>query len=55
MALSEKLNILFPMSVDESSIVVNPAPVTTLPASDLFSARKDKLMRVMGVTLPPLN
>lgn len=48
MALSEKLNILFPMSVDESSIVVNPAPVTTLPASDLFSARKDKLMRVMG-------
>jgi hypothetical protein len=50
MALSDKLNILFPMSIDESSLTVTPSPETTLPAASAFNVRTDKFMRVMGTT-----
>jgi len=50
MALSDKLNILFPMAVDESSLAVTPAAVATLPEAQVFNRRKDKFMRVMGTT-----
>lgn len=50
MALSDKLNILFPISVDESSLVVTPAAVATLPAEHVFNDRRDKFMRVISTT-----
>jgi hypothetical protein len=50
MALSDKLNILFPIAVNEASIAVTPAPVTTLPAENVFNPRRDKFMRVIGTS-----
>lgn len=50
MALSDKLNILFPKVVDESSIDVTPAAVSTLPEENVFNDRRDKFMRVTGTS-----
>jgi hypothetical protein len=50
MALSDKLNILFPISVNESSITVTPTAETTLPESNAFNTRKDRFTRVTGTS-----
>jgi hypothetical protein len=50
MALSDKLNVLFPISVDNDSISVTPLPETTLPAASVFNSRSDKFMRVTGTS-----
>lgn len=50
MALSDKLNILFPMAIDESSLSVTPSPVATLPESNVFNTKRNKFMRVIGTT-----
>jgi hypothetical protein len=50
MALSDKLNILFPMAVDKSSISVTPAAETTLPEANVFNTRKDRFTRVVGTS-----
>jgi hypothetical protein len=50
MALSDKLNILFPMAVDDASLTVTPAAVATLPEANIFNSRRDKFMRVTGTS-----
>jgi hypothetical protein len=50
MALSDKLNILFPMAVNDASLTVTPTPVETLPESGLLNSRRDRFMRVLGTT-----
>jgi hypothetical protein len=50
MALSDKLNILFPMTINDASLTVTPSPVATLPESGLLSSRRDRFMRVIGTT-----
>ena len=49
-SLSDKLNILFPISVNESSIIVTPAAVATLPEANIFNSRRDKFMRVIATS-----
>lgn len=50
MALSDKLNILFPISVDESSIQITPAAETTLPEANVFNTRKDRFTRIVSTS-----
>ena len=50
MALN-KLNILFPIAVDETSITTSTAASATNPAKHLFNSRRDKIMRVYSNAL----
>ena len=45
---SDKLNILFPMAIDDSSLSISPAPVATLPAENILNSRRDKFTRVLS-------
>jgi hypothetical protein len=45
---SDKLNILFPMTIDNASLNVSPAAVNTLPAENIFNSRRDRFMRILS-------
>lgn len=47
---SDKLNILFPMSIDNASLNVSPSPLITLPAENVLNSRRDKFMRLLGTS-----